>query len=255
MPCQDSKALPAKILTTYLSKRRSTMMKSNAKPARFAYRVAAVQALASIFIVGLIGWSSHSMAQSNPATSRDHQQVSGQAGGATEPQSSRNPQADQWVTETPMGPDHAQALNALHSQPKPHNCECGEDCQCLDPLICKHKACKTNYAVFFTARWCAACRVMYPMVNSMREKGYTIFVLDVDDYPEAARLANAHTLPTTIIFEGGKEIKRHIGVTRQVVLEETLKKKDATPAPPSPPAPPQPPPPGTPSTDPDYYLI
>lgn len=198
--------------------------------------MATIKTLVAVVALGFSCWAQSALAQATAGSDRHPQQALGQA--------SKNPQALKWASETLTGPPKA-------TPQMKSNCACGENCQCLDEMICKQESCSKNYAVLFTARWCAACRIMYPMVTQLRNEGYIVYVLDVDDYPEAARLANAHSLPTTVIFDKGAEIQRHIGVTRLEVLKENLKTKDEQNTP-EPPAPPQPP-----DDDPhsDFFLI
>lgn len=218
----------------------------------------AVQTLVAVALCGSLQGQAHQLVRENPRTSGYSQPSIGQNGQAQTPEPSHNPQADEWATDTADGPydlsDSAEKQQEKAIKSKP-NCKCGPDCKCYDELICKAGSCKRNYAVFFTARWCAACRVMYPTVNKMREAGYIVYVLDVDDFPEAAKQANAHSLPTTVIIDKQEEVQRFIGVTRYDELVKHLRTKKDQDATPAPQPEPQPEPKPQPKNDPDYYLI
>lgn len=77
--------------------------------------------------------------------------------------------------------------------------------------------------LFFTATWCSACKAIKPIVEKEApEKGYTVTYFDLDD-DEGAEAAEAYfikTLPTLIVIENGKEIKRAIGNTAWAEIQK-----------------------------------
>lgn len=91
------------------------------------------------------------------------------------------------------------------------DCDC-EDCNCLDPLICKNGDCKSRFIVMFSASWCGPCQKMYPVVESLRKNGYTVYVFDIDKFPSAAKEAKIKAVPTFLIYDKGQEEQRLIGV-------------------------------------------
>ena len=106
------------------------------------------------------------------------------------------------------------------------DCDCCDDCQCADPMICKQGDCKKTYLLFFTAKWCPACRKMYAAIEQLRNEGYIVYVLDVDDFPDAAEKCRAKMLPTFVIMSNGEEITRFVGITDIEKLRVQLKTRD-----------------------------
>lgn len=84
----------------------------------------------------------------------------------------------------------------------------------------------------------------------MREAGYIVYVLDVDDFPDAAKQANAHSLPTLVTIDKQAETQRFIGVTRYEEIITHLKTRDQQAEPT-----PEPTPDPKPTPEPDYHLI
>lgn len=107
-----------------------------------------------------------------------------------------------------------------------HNCPCGEDCACPDPMVCKNGDCKKNYVVFFTASWCAPCRKMYPRIEQLRKDGYIVYVIDADKFKDAAADFKVDSLPTSIVMDKGQEVERFIGVVELEKITEICKTKD-----------------------------
>lgn len=69
--------------------------------------------------------------------------------------------------------------------------------------------------VDFWASWCAPCRMLGPVVEEVAEEteGRAIVgKLNVDEEMELARKYRVASIPTLIVFEGGKEARRSVGV-------------------------------------------
>lgn len=87
---------------------------------------------------------------------------------------------------------------------------------------------KSNEVVVvdFYATWCAPCRMMSPIIDSIAEelKG-TIKVgkVDCDENQELAIAYNVMSIPTIIIFKEGKVAKQFVGVTDKEELMEAIK--------------------------------
>jgi thioredoxin 1 len=70
--------------------------------------------------------------------------------------------------------------------------------------------------VDFWAPWCPPCRQQGPIVDRLADqvKGAAkIAKLNVDDAKEVAQRFNISGIPTLILFKGGKEVKRFVGLT------------------------------------------
>jgi thioredoxin 2 len=79
--------------------------------------------------------------------------------------------------------------------------------------------------VDFYADWCGPCKMMAPFVDELaRERQGTALVakLDTDRSPGTGSQFNIRSIPTTIVFRGGKEVARHTGAMRKPELERFL---------------------------------
>lgn len=68
--------------------------------------------------------------------------------------------------------------------------------------------------VDFWADWCGPCKAMAPTFTHMAErlKGRALFAkLDTDAAPDTARRYNIRSIPTLIVFAGGRELARQSG--------------------------------------------
>ena len=78
--------------------------------------------------------------------------------------------------------------------------------------------------VDFWAPWCAPCRMMAPILNEIAESDnsrVTIAKLNVDHEKQLAQKFKVRGIPTMILFNKGKEVKRFVGVkSKQFLLNE-----------------------------------
>jgi thioredoxin 1 len=78
--------------------------------------------------------------------------------------------------------------------------------------------------VDFWAPWCAPCKMIAPTLNEIAEENpdkITIAKVNVDQNQKIAQQYNIRNIPTLVLFQGGKEIKRIMGVkTKNVLLKE-----------------------------------
>ena len=76
--------------------------------------------------------------------------------------------------------------------------------------------------VMFSAKWCGACKQMKPVYKELANtyEGAVVFAsIDTDESEEASSTYNIESIPTTILFENGKEIKRESGAfTKEELL-------------------------------------
>jgi thioredoxin 1 len=66
----------------------------------------------------------------------------------------------------------------------------------------------------FWAEWCGPCRMMHPVLEELSKdwKGKaTVVKVNSDEQPDLAQRFDIHSLPTLILFSGGKEVHRVSG--------------------------------------------
>lgn len=65
--------------------------------------------------------------------------------------------------------------------------------------------------VDFWATWCRPCKMFSPILDEIsKENNIWIAKIDVDKNPIQASKYNITSVPTTIIFEKGKEVKKYL---------------------------------------------
>ncbi len=77
----------------------------------------------------------------------------------------------------------------------------------------------------FSAVWCGPCKVLAPIVEKLADeyKGKVkVGKLDIDDAPGVASKFGIRSVPTVLVFKGGQESGRHVGVTNKETLLKLL---------------------------------
>ncbi len=81
--------------------------------------------------------------------------------------------------------------------------------------------------VDFYADWCGPCKIMAPAVDQLAGN-YTgraiVAKLNTDASQRTSMAFNVRGIPTSIVFDGGKEIARQTGAVSYATLESMLKK-------------------------------
>lgn len=67
--------------------------------------------------------------------------------------------------------------------------------------------------VDFWATWCGPCMRQAPVVEELAAEGYSVGKVDVDQQPALAQQYGVMSIPTLIVFKGGKEASRLVGLT------------------------------------------
>lgn len=82
-----------------------------------------------------------------------------------------------------------------------------------------------NVLVDFYADWCGPCRMQAPIVEAIAEENPDVVVakLNVDDVDDVAERFNIVSIPTLLIFKGGKLVKNFVGVTTKANILAALK--------------------------------
>jgi len=75
---------------------------------------------------------------------------------------------------------------------------------------------KEPFLLDFTATWCGPCRMLAPIVERIADENVgaiRVGKIDIDDSPVVAAKLGIRGAPTVVVFRGGKEVARHVGVT------------------------------------------
>ncbi len=79
--------------------------------------------------------------------------------------------------------------------------------------------------VDFWATWCGPCKMVAPVLEEIasehRDK-LTIGKLDIDENPNTARDYQVMSIPTLILFQGGKPVKQIVGAKPKAALLSDL---------------------------------
>lgn len=93
----------------------------------------------------------------------------------------------------------------------------------------EEKVLKADKAVLvdFWAVWCGPCRLAEPVIEELAEEykeKISVFKLNVDENPQVPEKYGVMSIPTTILFKGGKEVGRQVGFSGKAPFEELIKK-------------------------------
>ena len=75
--------------------------------------------------------------------------------------------------------------------------------------------------VDFWAEWCGPCRMVAPILEEISDKHgdkVTIAKLDIDANPEIAQQYQILSIPTMLVFQGGKPVKQIVGAKPKAAL-------------------------------------
>ncbi|ATY15752.1 MULTISPECIES: thioredoxin [Actinomycetes] len=79
--------------------------------------------------------------------------------------------------------------------------------------------------VDFWATWCGPCKMVAPVLEEIaKENGdkITVAKLDIDENPNTARDYQVMSIPTLILFQGGKPVKQIVGAKPKAALLSDL---------------------------------
>ena len=78
--------------------------------------------------------------------------------------------------------------------------------------------------VDFWASWCGPCRMLSPVVDQIAEETDAVKVgkINVDEQSELAQQFGVMSIPTLVVFKGGKAEKTSVGVIPKDKIMEML---------------------------------
>ncbi|MBQ3280996.1 MAG: thioredoxin family protein [Eubacterium sp.] len=81
--------------------------------------------------------------------------------------------------------------------------------------------------VDFNAAWCGPCQAMKRTLDTMAasDPDYKIVSVDIDEEYELAEDYNVASIPCLVVFKGGKEVGRNVGLTTKGALEKLIAKE------------------------------
>ena len=83
----------------------------------------------------------------------------------------------------------------------------------------------TPVLVDFWAAWCGPCRLIAPVLEELSSEyagKAKIGKLNVDDHPQIAGRYGVMNIPTLLLFKGGKEVDRIVGVVPKEELASRI---------------------------------
>ena len=83
--------------------------------------------------------------------------------------------------------------------------------------------------VDFWAPWCGPCRAMEPALRSLA-RDYKVCQVNVDSNPQLAARFGIASIPALWIFQGGRAVAKHAGLTPEATLRAELRQLGGAPA-------------------------
>lgn len=82
--------------------------------------------------------------------------------------------------------------------------------------------------VDFWAPWCPPCRGMAPTLDALAaayDGRAQVVKLDIDEHPQIAEQLGVSSIPTFVLFKGGKEVQRFVGAKAYPELAAALEEQ------------------------------
>ena len=82
--------------------------------------------------------------------------------------------------------------------------------------------------VDFWATWCAPCRAIAPHVDAIAAKfggKLNVGKLDIDSSPKVPTTYDVRSIPTLLLFKGGRVVGQIVGAVPKAKIEEFVRKE------------------------------
>lgn len=83
--------------------------------------------------------------------------------------------------------------------------------------------------VYFTAKWCKPCKILYPFINEKIKQYNNIYFsivdVDADKYQDLCEDFSIQAMPTILFYKNSVEIDKIVGVDKNKIDELIIKHK------------------------------
>lgn len=81
--------------------------------------------------------------------------------------------------------------------------------------------------VDFWADWCAPCRMLAPVIDSIAESEESVLIgkINIDKYPQLASRYQVMSIPTLILFHNSRVVHKSVGVLSKSELLSMIKEQ------------------------------
>lgn len=146
-------------------------------------------------------------------------------------------QESRLALEDRRGDGHSQRLLGSQRLPEKPEYIDGKPAKYQDPVT-KGKAAEeaevgypSNYLLVWTAKWCGSCKNVKAITEQLRAEGFDVYYIDYDKNTKEAKKNGVKSLPTSIVYTDGEEVKRVVGTTNaEEQIREALKKNTKEPS-------------------------